>query len=221
MALTQLGRHAEQALRLSIRLLDAEMTNVRLGEALARIGIGVLALDSVGRVVFANPEGERLLEPYMNADRRLRLDSVADQAPSDRLGKLLCGRAEDVLAPPKPILLRCSGGQRPLVVYLLPMTEAVSPVEEFLTRTRLIVLAIDSGAGDPIDPAVVREVLGVTLGEARIAALVGTGLPPRDAAARLGISEETARTTLKRVFAKTGVSRQSELAALLTRLVLR
>jgi len=37
----------------------------------------------------------------------------------------------------------------------------------------------------------------------------------------LGITEETARTALKRVFAKVGVSRQSELAALLTKLVLR
>lgn len=48
---------------------------------------------------------------------------------------------------------------------------------------------------------------------------MGAGLPPREAASRLGITEETARTTLKRVFAKTGVSRQSELAVLLSRLV--
>jgi DNA-binding CsgD family transcriptional regulator len=62
----------------------------------------------------------------------------------------------------------------------------------------------------------VRDLLGLTLGEARVASLVGHGLPPRDAAERLGIGEETARTTLKRVFAKTGVSRQSELAALMS-----
>jgi DNA-binding CsgD family transcriptional regulator len=65
----------------------------------------------------------------------------------------------------------------------------------------------------------VRDVFGVTLGEARVAALIGTGLPPREAAERLGIAEETARNLLKRAFAKIGVSRQSELAALLSRLV--
>ena len=53
------------------------------------------------------------------------------------------------------------------------------------------------------------------------AALVGSGLAPREAATRLGIGEETARTALKRVFSKVGVSRQSELTALLTKLVLR
>ena len=75
--------------------------------------------------------------------------------------------------------------------------------------------------GEPADPAVVRDILGLTLGEARVAALVGSGVPPRDAAERLGITEETARTALKRVFSKTGVTRQSELAALLTKLVIR
>ncbi len=36
----------------------------------------------------------------------------------------------------------------------------------------------------------------------------------------LGITEETARAVLKHVFSKTGVSRQSELVALLSRMVL-
>jgi DNA-binding CsgD family transcriptional regulator len=61
----------------------------------------------------------------------------------------------------------------------------------------------------------------LTLGEARVASLVGSGLPPRKAAERLGIAEETARNVLKRVFEKLDISRQSELAALLGRLVLR
>ena len=54
-----------------------------------------------------------------------------------------------------------------------------------------------------------------------MAALVGTGLSPRESAEKLVITEETARMVLKRVFSKTGVSRQSELVALLTKLVLR
>jgi DNA-binding CsgD family transcriptional regulator len=62
---------------------------------------------------------------------------------------------------------------------------------------------------------------GLTLGEAKIAAMIGAGLPPKDAAERLGIAEDTARTVLKRVFSKVGVSRQSELTALLAKVVLR
>ena len=54
-----------------------------------------------------------------------------------------------------------------------------------------------------------------------MAALVASGSAPREAAEQLGIAEQTARTALKRVFSKVGVSRQSELAALLTKLVPR
>jgi DNA-binding CsgD family transcriptional regulator len=107
------------------------------------------------------------------------------------------------------------------VLYVLPIATRMRAVEQFLTHTRAIVLVIDPKADDPADPALVRDLLGLTLGEARVAALVGSGLPPREAAARLGIGEETARTALKRVFSKVGVSRQSELTALLTKLVLR
>ena len=38
---------------------------------------------------------------------------------------------------------------------------------------------------------------------------------------RLGIAEETARSVVKRVFSKVGVSRESELAAMMARLVIR
>jgi DNA-binding CsgD family transcriptional regulator len=83
------------------------------------------------------------------------------------------------------------------------------------------VLVIKPESDGPADPAIVRDILGLTLSEARVAALVGSGLRPRDAAAKLGIAEDTARTVLKNVFSKVGVSRQTELAALLTRIVLR
>ncbi len=53
-----------------------------------------------------------------------------------------------------------------------------------------------------------------------MAALIGSGLSPQQMAKRLGISEGTLRTELKHVFKKIGVSRQGELVALLTRLVL-
>jgi DNA-binding CsgD family transcriptional regulator len=122
---------------------------------------------------------------------------------------------------PKPILVDCPESDRRLVIYLLPITPPLNSVEHFLTHTRAIALVIEQKANEPADPATVRDVLGITLGEARVAALIGSGLAPRAAAEKLGIAEETARGVLKRVFAKLGVSRQSELAALLSKLVLR
>lgn len=219
----RLGRHAEKSLRLSIRLLDAELANLGLGEALARIGIAVFALDSLGRVVFSNPAAKALsLNEVSVRDGQLRVGTGATRASiAAAIMQTLKGERDDLLADPGPIVLQRSSSERPLVLYVLPVAKRMQAAEQFLTHTRAIVLVIDPKAGEPADPAVVRDVFGLTLGEARVAALVGSGLAPREAAARLGIGEETARTALKRVFSKVGVSRQSELTALLTKLVLR
>jgi DNA-binding CsgD family transcriptional regulator/PAS domain-containing protein len=221
--LNRIGRHIEKSLRLSIRLLDAELMKLRLGEALARIGIGVFALDSIGRVIFSNPAGRQLLGDQLQiVHDRLHIGSGSTRETiDDAVARALRGLPPALTDDPKPILVHSIGMNRRLVIYLLPVALSPDLAEQFLTHTRAIVLALEQRLDEPADPAVVRDVLGLTLGEARIAALVGSGLPPKEAAERLGIADATARTVLKRVFSKVGVSRQSELVAVLTRLVLR
>lgn len=221
--LARIARHVEKSLRLSIRLFDAELLNVGLGEALTRVGIGIFGLDSLGRVVFSNPAGKLLLGKNLQISRgRIQIGSRSERSAINTLiSGALRGGPTDVTADPKPILVQRTSSDRPLVVYLLPIATPINPAEHFLTHARAIVLVIEPKIGEPADPAVVRDLLGLTLGEARVAALVGFGLPPREAAGMLGIAEETARNVLKRVFFKVGVSRQSELVGLLTKLVLR
>jgi len=220
---TTLGRHTEKALRMSMRMLDAELNNVGLGDALARVGIGVFALDRVGRVVFSNPAAQRLIGGNVDVvDGRLNVGSGAERAEiRAKIKQMLSGEPAAVVADPKPILIRRSPNDRPLIAYLLPIASRERVIEKFLTHTRAIVLVIEPKDDDPPDPAVVRDLLGLTLGEARVASMIGFGLAPREAASRLGITEESVRTVLKRVFAKTEISRQSELSAMLTKLVLR
>jgi len=221
--LTRIGRYAEKSLRLSIRLLDAELSNLGLREALSRLRIGVFALDSLGRVVFSNPAGESLLDDGLSVvSERLTAAQPAARRDVERaIARILSGAEEDLIADPLPLLVSRAQSRRPLTVYILPVGAGRTPTHDFLTHVRALVLAIDPEMGSPPDPTVVRDLLGLTLAEARVAALVGSGLPPREAAERLGIAEETARTALKRAFSKIGVSRQSELTGLLTRLVLR
>jgi len=71
------------------------------------------------------------------------------------------------------------------------------------------------------DLDLVQSLFGLAPAEARVATLIGAGLSPQQAAEKLGISVKNVRTTLQRVFTKVGVSRQSELAVLLTKLTLR
>lgn len=220
--LRNISRHMEKSLRLSVRLLNAEVTNLGLGEALARIGIGVFALDSLGCVMFSSPAAQRLLGDMLYLQKgRLRIgDANTGTKLDEAIAHTIHAAAPDLIADPKPILVESVASNRRLAIYLLPVLQP-GLAEQFLTHTRAIVLVIEQKLDEPADPAIVRDLFGLTLGEARIAALVGAGVPPKDAAERLGIAEDTARNVLKRVFAKVGVSRQSELAALLARMVLR
>jgi DNA-binding CsgD family transcriptional regulator/PAS domain-containing protein len=219
----RLGAHVEKALRISIRLMDAELVNVGLGAALARIGIGVFAIDALGRVVFANPAAEALIgDAFDVVNERLRIRAAGGDGDANAaIERFIARHPDDLAVDPQPILIHRQRTDRPLVVYLLPIVQSVTVANQFLTHARAIVLVMDSEPDAPPDPTVLRDLFGLTLGEARVAAWIGSGLPPRQAAEKLGISEETARTVLKRVFAKVGVSRQSELAALMTKLVLR
>jgi DNA-binding CsgD family transcriptional regulator len=67
-------------------------------------------------------------------------------------------------------------------------------------------------------PALLREAFGLTRAEAEVAARATTGEGVPALASSLGISQGTARLHLHRVFEKTGVHRQAELAAVLARL---
>jgi len=62
------------------------------------------------------------------------------------------------------------------------------------------------------------QLFGLTAAEARVGALIGVGLGARGAAEERKISEHTARSTLKTVYDKLGIRKQSELGHLVARL---
>ncbi len=222
--LTKLGRHAEKSLRLSMRLFDAELSSLGLSDALSRFGMGVFVLDALGRIVFSNSAAQRHVDDgFVVAEERLVAAFAADrEVLGAALSSMLRGASADLAADPRPILVRRRSSERPLAVYVLPLRGSRdAAIEHFLVRAKAIVLVVDPEPEQPPDPTVVRDVLGLTLSEARLAALVGSGVAPREAAETLNITEGTARVVLKRIFSKVGISRQSELSALITKLVLR
>jgi DNA-binding CsgD family transcriptional regulator len=73
---------------------------------------------------------------------------------------------------------------------------------------------------DPDRPAQVpaawiMDAYGLTLAEVRVALSVASGITIGHAAQRLKISVNTVKTHLRRVYEKTGTSRQAQLARLL------
>ncbi len=222
--LSKLGFHAEKSLRLSMRLFNAESTSAGVSDAVGRLALGIFVLDNLGRIVHSNDAAQRHIgNGFVVTGGRLSAAFAPDQnALKSALLSMLRASPADLIDDPGPILIRRPNSGRPLVAYVLPLRDSQGDaIAQFLVSGRAIVLVIDPEPSEPPDPAIVRDILGLTLSEARLTALVGTGIALQEAAQTLQISKNTAKSVLKRIFAKVGVSRQSELSALLTRLVLR
>jgi DNA-binding CsgD family transcriptional regulator/PAS domain-containing protein len=222
--LTHIARHVENALRLGVRLITAEVATLALGEALGGLGAAVYLVDRLGQVVFTNRAGEALLgDALVLHGKRLAAGASAARAAFDAALDTAINSLPDVArATPRPIILHGSQPGEFVATYVQP---APMPPGDGATHVfsdvKAAVVALSSSVSEAPEPTLVRDLLGVTLSEARLAALVSGGVTARQAADQLGIAHETARSALKRVFEKTGVSRQSELASLLERLVLR
>ncbi len=76
------------------------------------------------------------------------------------------------------------------------------------------VLAIDPESRSAPDAATLATVFDLTPAESRLAVLMTSGLTVQEAAGRLHISAETAKTHLKRILSKTATRRQSEMISL-------
>ncbi len=69
-----------------------------------------------------------------------------------------------------------------------------------------------------IEPSQFLSGLGLTESESRLASRIISGMSLKSAASELELSEESARTYLKRVFSKMGVNRQAELVSAVAKL---
>jgi DNA-binding CsgD family transcriptional regulator/PAS domain-containing protein len=221
-----IARHAERSLRLSTRLFRAELSNLALGQALENVGCGVLLLDEVGKVVFVNKAGSSLTGADTGDPSHVllwRTSSAIRNAMQEQISATLAAPFETHTGmSARPILISSDPNGSTSIAYVLPVSSGARQVlYGFGSSVSVIILILSNEAHAPADPSIVRDIFGLTLGEARIASLVGAGRSPREAADALGLSEETARTVLKRVFSKTNISKQSQLVSLLTRLTLR
>lgn len=166
-------------------------------------GVTVFELDGDATLLAASSQAGALLAaqgPLRLSDRRLR----AARGPDDRhLAQTL--RAAASLAPDQclPVRLGRERG-RPDLVGLVRRCGC-----------SLLLICHAPDVPRPLDSALWSEWYGLTPRESALVAMLATGMAPQRAARQLGISEGTARTHLKSIFLKLGVSRLSELVWLL------
>lgn len=195
----------------------------RLATATAKGGLGTLeALDcggilvnARGRVITVNAQAEAMLGEGLTVagSRLLARDADSNAALQSLIGRTLRDgpQEEGAIAIPRPL-------RRPILVDVLPIpAEARAP---FLFGKALLVLVDLDRTPVPRETTLIRA-FGLTQREAALAAKLAEGRDLAEAAARLEIGRETARTHLKSIFHKTDTRRQTELVALLQRLATR
>ena len=185
-------------------------------DALERIGRAAMALDERGQCIVMNTIAEDALTvDLMLVRNRLR---AADPKSDSRLQDLL-GRATS----PKHF-----GGtiQEPVFVarrqrppYMVEAFPATAPMRDIFRRICALVVVSDLDARPRAPETLLfRSAFGLTVAEARLASKLAAGEELRAASDTLGMSYNTARVHLRAIFGKVRVNRQSELAAVLTRM---
>ncbi len=187
-----------------------------LAAALDTLADAVFLVEADGRVTHANEPARRLLAAEQGVAMvggRLRARD-ADQVRT--LEALIAKAVVDEARTGGSMALIARPGQPPLSLTVTPL--GTRRRWAFETQPSAMVRICDFVALRPVAESKLMVLFDLTAAEARVAAAVGGGESPREVAERLGVSFNTVRAQLARVFEKTGIGRQADLARLLARL---
>jgi DNA-binding CsgD family transcriptional regulator len=205
---TQLASAAALARALSFARADAAMA------AFEASGTAIALLDIRREVLKANESAECLLGTDLQIvrNRLVSFDRAATAALDQALHQLLWTRSASALMPPV-VLPRRNG--RPVLAYPMRLASVTGTP---LGDCQAIVVLVDLDRQERPPEAVLRATFGLTAAEAKLAQSLISGKTLQNAADFGGISQATAHSQLKAIFAKTQTHKQSEMVSLLARL---
>lgn len=172
--------------------------------ALDGLTLAILQTDRSGKILTANAAAETLLRTPGSSLRGRGGKIAADGLVATRLAEALW-RATDPEAP-QASLVRLGDGPHDLTLTVSPLPGAAP------SRALLVVKPAETTS---LIADRLRTYLGLTPAEADIAASLWRGHSPGEIAATRGASEQTVRSQIKALLAKTGCRRQVELLALI------
>jgi DNA-binding CsgD family transcriptional regulator len=216
-------REQQRLAALSVRLSGIAALTRALGFARAEAalasfevsGSAVVLLDRRAEVLRINSAAQRLLGADLQIARKrlVSRDRDATRALDRALHALLWAQTASAVMP-AVVLPR--HGKRPLLAY--PMRLAGVSADALAPCQALVVL-VDLDARPHRSESALRASFGLTAAEARLAVRLASGEPLDRIADELGVAYETSRNHVKAIFSKMDVHRQTELVAVLARLL--
>jgi DNA-binding CsgD family transcriptional regulator len=227
------GPYSEQERYLLERLTPHLMRTVQLGfqlgtykalqhmeyNTLDRITVGVALLDRNAGVLFVNKALRSMTLDGALSLRRQKLSSYS-VLHAKRLDYLIQsafrGAPGATMAIPHPI----DGRSVAVLVSSVRSRDLDRFASLGMHDAAAMVFVLDPAISTTMPPEWVMDAYGLTVAEARVALHAASGRSVADIGAQLKISPNTVKTHLRRVFAKTGVHRQAELASIIASLKL-
>jgi DNA-binding NarL/FixJ family response regulator len=216
--LSRLTPHLSRALATTARLGMTEAFSRDLLAASEHLNCGMILIRPDGRVGFANDQAERMLGDGLTIKAGALYAAATTE--QDGLDRLIASLLSGSQVSGDSVFVTRPSGKSPLVVQGAPIDPKRHPTLERLGVSSSGGLLLVHDLAPERQGSIARELqrMGLTKSQARVAELVGSGLSVKQAADETGVVEGTARTQLKAAFARLGVSRQSELAILITKL---
>jgi DNA-binding CsgD family transcriptional regulator/PAS domain-containing protein len=212
--------HLVQAVRMNRVVNELTVMHDVAEERYGTLGVGVVLLGGDHRVVYSSRAAQRILGLGLGLELeegRLRCGAAKDQAQLrthiEAQGQL-AGRP-GYLSGQSMTLSRPSRGAAPLSLTIAPYQNRLEVRTLISTGGRVLVLLFDPSFRAPTREQALQQIYGLSPAESELAAALAGGQRLDDVARERGLSKETLRSRLRRVFAKTGTRRQAELMRLL------
>ncbi|UPG73910.1 LuxR C-terminal-related transcriptional regulator [Roseomonas gilardii subsp. gilardii] len=222
--LMRLAPHLRRAAEMHHRLASPHARpDGPLVEILNRLACGLMLADSRGALIWANRAASRMLEEADGIGTERQGNLRAGSPGMTRLLRDLVNRA--ALGQHAALPLPRASGKVSLALQAMPITvrevERHRQVLPASPRASVLLLLTDPARGAMPTPEIcqqLREIYGLTTAEAGVAAWAAQGIGLPEVGQILGITVNTVRTHVRRVFHKTGVRSQAELARQVERL---
>ena len=211
---TRLLPHIRQFVRVRQALVRAEARTTTVTALLDNPRIGVVHLDRRGRIMAVNDRARSILrhgDGLSDRDGMLRARAPADRVRLERLvgdGLPISG----AVAVSGSMLLRRSAVLPPFVVHVKPV--GVPQPDYGARHVAGLVLIVEPGRHQRVDPGLVATVLGLTPAEGQVAVWLAEGKSVRDMAEATGHTESAIYWHLKQIYRKHSISRQVDLVRL-------
>ena len=211
--------HLERALRLHVRMNIVESERDLYAGAVESLSLATIILDENGRLLSCNNMAKNLVarEPEVKIEDGYLI--LGDQATTKKLqgliNHILERRDSDEPAVVEAMRVPREGDFADLGVIVRPVPSGEWSEGLSVPTVAIFISDPEYGAEAPVN--IIIQLFGFTPTEAQLSLLLADGLSLDEASEALGMSRNTARTHLRSIFSKTGVSRQT----LLVRLILK